>query len=352
MGTNQATIQRAPHDRRYTVIQNQALQNQQLSWKARGLLAYLLSLPDDWRVYVTELADHSTDGTAATRSGLQELIDADYVKRERRRDDEGKFAGWTYLVYENPRPDSENPHVENPKTDNPKVENKQLPSTHEPNTHEQSTHEVKDPQPTAGVETPTTPQTMFSALAELCKWDKDLLTDKQRGGLNQTEKSLRTKGGATVQDVSAFGEWWYACDWRGKKGQPPLPHLVRENWKRYTDHRDQRTEQEAERLDALERQREQAQVRASEREQNPQLTAALVIWREATEFMRAAMTRQQYADWIAPLRVMEPVNGAFRLEAPNETVHEWVTARLMPSIERALNVAGGPAQIEVVKGEP
>ena len=34
----------------YAVITRHTLQNKELSWEARGMLAYLLSKPEDWHV--------------------------------------------------------------------------------------------------------------------------------------------------------------------------------------------------------------------------------------------------------------------------------------------------------------
>ena len=41
---------------RYVVIPNEAVQNHALSFKARGVLAYLLSQPDHWTISGTALA--------------------------------------------------------------------------------------------------------------------------------------------------------------------------------------------------------------------------------------------------------------------------------------------------------
>lgn len=69
----------------------------------------------------------------------------------------------------------------------------------------------------------------FSVLADVCKIDLDLITQRQRGMLNQTIKVLRDRG-ITPAEIEAYGAWWYATDWRGKTGQPPTPAQVRETW--------------------------------------------------------------------------------------------------------------------------
>lgn len=86
----------------YTMINNHLLHDSNLSWKAKGILAYLLSLPDDWKVYETELVKHSRDGIDGLRSGINELIENGYIHRTRSRCDRGKFGGYEYSVYEVP----------------------------------------------------------------------------------------------------------------------------------------------------------------------------------------------------------------------------------------------------------
>lgn len=55
---NPKTIHKCRSDRCYTKISNALLQNDTLSYQARGLMAYILSLPDDWEIYVTFLSEH------------------------------------------------------------------------------------------------------------------------------------------------------------------------------------------------------------------------------------------------------------------------------------------------------
>ena len=85
----------------------------------------------------------------------------------------------------------------------------------------------KKPEAKATTESPA--REMFSALANLCRFDLKLITDKIRGQLNQAEKKLRAAGHDPAQ-VEAFGAWWYKNDWRGKQDQPPTIAQVLENW--------------------------------------------------------------------------------------------------------------------------
>ena len=86
----------------YVMMNKHCLQDKNLSWKAKGILAYLLSLPDDWQIYEDELQKHSKDGKDSLNKGLQELINAGYIKRDRKRNDKGQLKNYEYLVYEVP----------------------------------------------------------------------------------------------------------------------------------------------------------------------------------------------------------------------------------------------------------
>lgn len=80
----------------------------QLSWKAKGILAYAFSRPDDWSFYKKELLRHSKDGEASLDSGLEELENAKYLHREKKRDEKtGRFDNWDWHFFEVPMTDEE-----------------------------------------------------------------------------------------------------------------------------------------------------------------------------------------------------------------------------------------------------
>lgn len=110
----------------YTVISNVFLKDVELSLKAKGLLAYLLSLPNDWSVYASELTNRHKDGITSIYSAIKELETAKYVIRERIREN-GKLKGVDYIVSETPI--LEKPNLENLKQENLKEENQPLTNT-------------------------------------------------------------------------------------------------------------------------------------------------------------------------------------------------------------------------------
>lgn len=86
----------------FVQIDKNLLFDTEISWKAKGILAYLLSRPTDWQVYENEIVKHSTDGRDSVRSGIKELIAGGYIERFERRNEKGHFRGYEYNVYEAP----------------------------------------------------------------------------------------------------------------------------------------------------------------------------------------------------------------------------------------------------------
>jgi hypothetical protein len=123
-----SVIKREKRSTPFVQIDKRPLQNKELSWKAKGILAYILSLPDNWQLYLNELKEHATDGRDSTASGFKELVESGYIVKSRIRK-AGQFKGFDYIVSETPQtalPKTENPKTVKPKTVNPKTENPQL----------------------------------------------------------------------------------------------------------------------------------------------------------------------------------------------------------------------------------
>jgi len=86
----------------FAMIDKNIINDNRLSFKAKGILTYLLSKPSDWQVRVKDLSNHSTDGEKSIRSGLKELIKFGYAEFKTLYSDGNKLAGKTYVIYETP----------------------------------------------------------------------------------------------------------------------------------------------------------------------------------------------------------------------------------------------------------
>ncbi|OWY63855.1 hypothetical protein B7486_50590 [cyanobacterium TDX16] len=103
------TIIRIEHSSNYTCISNQAIRDQRLSYKARGLHHLLLSYPNNWTVNINHLvAASDKDGRAAVMSALEELQEHGYMTMRRVRNEQtGQFVGWEKVIRETPIPQDE-----------------------------------------------------------------------------------------------------------------------------------------------------------------------------------------------------------------------------------------------------
>ena len=107
----------------FTVMSNYHLRDKNLSYKAKGLLSFMLSLPEDWDYSLKGLCSISKENRDATRSTLKELQQNHYLEIEKVRGDKGYFE-YNYLIYEKPNyididnkkssPDMEIPHLDIP----------------------------------------------------------------------------------------------------------------------------------------------------------------------------------------------------------------------------------------------
>lgn len=122
----------------FTVISNDVLNNTALSWKAKGLFAYLWSQSDLWDFYEVEVLKHSTDGRASLRAGLKELEEHGYLKRYRNRDDKGILRESKWILSEQPMFDF--PKLDKPTLDYPTLDNRTLTNTNYNNTNNNNTN--------------------------------------------------------------------------------------------------------------------------------------------------------------------------------------------------------------------
>lgn len=130
------TIRRTKRTGNFTTVRNEYLQDVNLSWKAKGLITYIMSLPPDWQLNLSDLKKRSKDGRDATAAGLRELITNGYCQRCKIRGDGGTFVGCDYEVsdikeFEPEQPQTENPFMDTPQTENPVAVN---PETEKPDT--------------------------------------------------------------------------------------------------------------------------------------------------------------------------------------------------------------------------
>lgn len=140
MATNN-TITRRKYERDFCYMANEFLKDSRLSWKAKGIIAYVQMLPDDWVLNMRDLTNRATDGRDSLYSGIKELEKYGYCAKVMQRNPDGTIAGYAYEICdksvfqpftENPVtdvPQPENPCTVKPDTDKPGTENPTLINT-------------------------------------------------------------------------------------------------------------------------------------------------------------------------------------------------------------------------------
>ena len=142
-------IIRKKQKERFSILDNKVIEDERLSFKARGLLIYMLSKPDDWKFYTEELAKRSNkDGISAIKTALNEIEDAGYLTRKQGHKKNGQFTSQDWILTDT---STNSPQVEKPLADKAPAgkalaDNRTLPNTDfKPNTDH--TNKDDDDQP-------------------------------------------------------------------------------------------------------------------------------------------------------------------------------------------------------------
>lgn len=108
-------------DKGFTTISNVFLRDKGLSIKAKGFLAVVMGLPDDWEFSIQGICSILKEGKTAVYNVIDELKERGYCESNIVRNDKGLVCGNDYVFYEEPKkslPDTDNPYPENPHADN------------------------------------------------------------------------------------------------------------------------------------------------------------------------------------------------------------------------------------------
>ena len=113
---------RIEKNKNYTTMSNYHLMDKNLTFKAKGLLSMMLSLPDDWDYSIRGLEKISLESKNTINKILKELEQYGYLERKRIYCN-GKISKWEYYVYEKPNLQRENLDPKNQDLENEDLEN-------------------------------------------------------------------------------------------------------------------------------------------------------------------------------------------------------------------------------------
>jgi hypothetical protein len=95
------------------------LRDPNISFKAKGLLVYLLSHKVGYTITRAQIVRESTDGRDAVDAAIRELVKAGYLQTSQTRQDDGRNGALAFTICE---PESENPSLVNPESEKPFTE--------------------------------------------------------------------------------------------------------------------------------------------------------------------------------------------------------------------------------------
>jgi hypothetical protein len=84
-------IHRSHHAQQYVVVPNAIARDHTLSFRARGLLVMLLSLPPEWHVTADMLAEDNPESRTAIRAAMRELRGSGHVEVLREQGERGRW---------------------------------------------------------------------------------------------------------------------------------------------------------------------------------------------------------------------------------------------------------------------
>jgi len=111
-----------PKKKDFTIMPNHHFRDKRLSFKAKGLMSLMLSLPSDWDYTIAGLVTLAKDGRDSVNQGIKELEECGYLTRTQSTAANGKFSAMEYTLHE--KPQTEKPLTEKPLTEKPLTENR------------------------------------------------------------------------------------------------------------------------------------------------------------------------------------------------------------------------------------
>lgn len=220
----------------YVMIDKNVFEDTSLSFKAKGILGYLLSRPNYWTLIIADIQKRSTDGKDSVKNGIDELIERGYIVKTEQPRQAGKFATCDYVVYEKPintganrcgktvtdKPQRLNRHGKSATTNNNKLNNELT------NKKDISSGTPKKPKPkSASLEKPcdVSDQTWHDLLA-LRKAKKSPLSVSAWNIAKKQIDEVQAKTGHALEQILLV---WIERGWQGFKAEWYMNHINVQN---------------------------------------------------------------------------------------------------------------------------
>jgi hypothetical protein len=87
-------------EKNFTTISNDLINNKDLTLEEKGLLIYILSLPDDWHLYKNSLPSRTGEKPGTIDRIFKSLQEKGYIVSAQIKNSTGQFKGWDHVVFE------------------------------------------------------------------------------------------------------------------------------------------------------------------------------------------------------------------------------------------------------------
>jgi hypothetical protein len=118
-------IKTSTRDDPFARVPKDLLNDPSISWRSKGVISYLIGKPKGWKMRVSDIQKHGTEGRDAIRAALNELRSAGYAELVRVRE-KGRTKEWVWKIadskvfdpYVKKSPDPEKPDLVEPHLEN------------------------------------------------------------------------------------------------------------------------------------------------------------------------------------------------------------------------------------------
>lgn len=195
-------IERSNPTSHFTIIPNGTLQDHGLSFMARGILVYLVSLPDGSRESIKTLAGRSREGRTAVANAMRELEAAGFLKRVKRHADGA--IGTRLVVSDAPMVDSLGPAIVDSTPVGPGITGQEVPKDLP------SKNPTPTQPPTTGSVNPNPTQPPNAPAAQVGSGSVEMTqTEKALAGLAAIDGRLHLTA-ADVASLTPLADEWFA----------------------------------------------------------------------------------------------------------------------------------------------
>ncbi len=233
---------RKPRERNFTQIDNEPINDKaNVSPEVLGMLVYILSKPDGWKLWPKDLVRKDCEIDRVYRI-LASMREAGYAERKDVRD-KGRFVGYDYVVSEtrNTEDNSQTePFREIPETVLPETETSETEKARHSKTDISKTNSSNTPVANAPGRPKTREQKLIDTYAEKRKMNRDAIYDGR--AIKLAETILRKMEARNVKDIPAWVDAFIALPEQFQTRSKDLQTFARDDvadlvWTQYKETR-------------------------------------------------------------------------------------------------------------------